>query len=378
MARAQLEKAVLVLLLALLTGAAVAKPTGAGVRIKELCRLGGVQDNALVGYGIVTGLAGTGDSVRSLSTLQSVSNVLLRFGVKVPETAIRSRNAAGVMVTATLPAYAQPGDKIDVNVTSLGDARSLLGGTLVLTHLAGPDQRIYALAQGQVSVGGYRYALNGNLAQKNHPTAGIVASGATVEQSVPNTILDETGAVHLVLKDPDLTTANRIATSLNQTFQAGLATAVSPARVRLRVPDHRQANLMAFLTQAEGTVVVPDQRARVVINERTGTVVSGGDVRVTPVTISHGDLQVAIDTKFFVSQPTFVRGALPGVSTEVVPETTIEVREVAPISVTLPNNSSVAELVAALNKVKATSRDVITILQAMKRAGALHADLIVQ
>lgn len=349
-----------------------------GVRIKELSRIADEHDNAIVGYGLVTGLAGTGDSARSFQTMQSLRNLLRRFDVVVPEGQVRSRNTAAVMVTATLPAYSQPGDKLDVNVTSLGDARSLLGGTLVLTHLVGPDSSTYALAQGPVSVGGFKYDLNGNVVQKNHPTAATIPAGATVERTAGTALLTREGKIWYVLHDPDFTTASRIAEALNDRLGPGRAKAVDAARVWVTTSATDQANLVAFLTRIENTVVTPDRPARVVINERTGTVVSGGDVRISQTTISHGDLKVEIDTEFFVSQPLLVRQTGPGVRTQVVPQTTIQVVEQEPISVSLPKDTSVADLVAALNKVKATSRDIITILQAIKRAGALHAELIIQ
>lgn len=349
-----------------------------GVRIKELCRLAGAKDNALVGYGIVTGLAGTGDSSRSAQTFRSIKNLLLRFGVNVPTDQVRTRNAAAVMVTTTLPAYAQLGDKLDINVSSLGDARSLVGGTLLLAHLEGPDQQIYALGQGPLSVGGFKYDLNGNIIQKNHPTSAIIPNGATVERSIQTKMLDDEGFVHYVLYDPDIATASRVADTLDRKLGDGRARAVDAARVRIRVSDDERSNLVRFLTKVEDTLVIPDGRARVVVNERTGTVVSGGGVRIAPITISHGDLHVAISTEFFVSQPSLVAETGSGVRTQVVPQTDVEVVEELSMNVVLPKESSVAELVMALSKVRASSRDIITILQGIKRAGALHAELIVQ
>lgn len=349
-----------------------------GIRIKDLARLGSARDNALVGYGLVTGLAGTGDSPRSTATQQSISNTLLRFGVNVPTDHLRSRNAAAVMVTTTLPAYARPGDKLDVNVTTLADARSLVGGTLLLTHLIGPDGRIYALAQGPLSVGGFHYDLNGNLVQKNHPTSASIPDGATVERSVDAPIADARGTVEFVLDAPDFTTANRIADALNGSFGFSTAQAIDARRVEILVPQSRQSNVVSFITDAENLVIAPDQRAKIVINERTGTVVSGGNVRISPVSITHGNLKVAISTEFIVSQPMAVIETGPGVRTAVVPQTAIEATEAGSVSVTLPVESSVGDLVGALNRVRATSRDIITILQAIKRAGALHAELIIQ
>lgn len=349
-----------------------------GIRVKDLCRVVGVRTNSLVGYGIVTGLAGTGDSIRSRATLQSIANTLLRFGVKVDPEQIRSRNVAAVTVTATLPAFSRPGDMLDANVTSIGDARSLVGGTLVRTHLEAANGRTYALVQGPVSVGGYTYDLNGNVVQKNHPTSGVVANGAMVERPVSTQVVSEEGFVELKLHNPDFTTAGRISQAVNRELGSGLAHAIDAGRVRVRVPQQAQGNQVAFLMRMEGIPIVPDQRAVVVINERTGTVVSGGDVRISQVTISHGDLKVSIVTDFLVSQPLLVRQVPEGVRTQVVPDTKIDVREESGVTVSLPAETTVADLVAALRKVKTDTRDVITILQAMRRAGALYAELVVQ
>lgn len=361
-----------------LSAQTLAAPEPAATRIKDLCRIAGAVDNSLVGYGLVTGLAGTGDSVRSATTVQSIRNVLLNFGVNVDASQVRSRNVAAVSLTATLPAYTHAGDKLDVNVTSMGDARSLVGGTLLLTNLTGPDGKIYALAQGPVSVGGFQYDLNGNLVQKNHPTAGNIPAGATVERALETYMVDTAGFVNYLLHDPDITTANRITQSLNQHFGPGTARAVNAAKISVSVPADARDNPVAFLTRVEGLSVIPDRRAKIVVNERTGTVVSGGNVSIAPVSITHGDLTVIISTDFTVSQPTFVRQTGEGVRTQVVPETSIDVDEEKSLSISLSSNTNVADLVATLNKVKATSRDVITILQAIKRAGALHAELIIQ
>jgi flagellar P-ring protein precursor FlgI len=355
-----------------------AQDGGEGIRISELARLAGAKENSLIGYGLVTGLARTGDSPRSEATLQSIRNTLLRYGVNVPLDMVRSRNAAGVMVTATLPAYAQPGGKLDVNVTSIGDARSLVGGTLLLTHLIGADQRVYALAQGPVSVGGFSYDLNGNLVQKNHPTAASIPGGATIERNVPTRMLDGTGAVRYVLHEPSFATATRVADSINALGMGATARPLDAAVVEIALPPGAESNVVAYLTRIEDARVTPVFPARVVVNERTGTVVSGGNVRISPVSITHGDLNVSIRTEFLVSQPSFVYRTGPGVRSVVVPDTTIDVEEEQPIDLNLPNGSTVGELVSALNKVKATSRDVITILQGIKRAGALHAELIIQ
>lgn len=349
------------------------------IRLKDLSRPKDERPNALVGYGLVTGLAGTGDNPGNKLTSQTVSNLLQNMGIDVPQEALRSRNAATVMITASLPRYSQSGDLLDVNVTSLGDARSLVGGTLLLTPLKGPDGRIYALAQGALSVGGYKYDLNGNVVQKNHPTAGNVPNGAIVERSAGDSSYAANGSVEYVLFEPDLTTVERIVSRINAE-RSGTASVIDPGRYRVDIPMESRSRPFDFLAPLETLSVAPDQRARVVVNERTGTVVSGGDVRVSQTTISHGDLIVAITTTYNVSQPYALFGDLEtdSVRTQVVPETRIDVTERDPVAVNLPTDSTVAELVAALNRVKASSRDIITVLQALKTAGALRAELVIQ
>lgn len=367
-------------LLAMVSAVVLAVPTAAsGVRIKDLGRIDGVRENMISGYGIVSGLAGTGDSVRSAATVQSVANALREFGVNIAPAQVTSRNVAAVLVTATLPAFARAGDKLDVNVSSVGDARSLLGGNLLMTPLLGPDHRVYALSQGALSVGGYKFDLNGNVVQKNHPTAGIISDGAVIEAEVGTKILNSVGSVHLLLSDPDYTTASRIAEAVNATFATGMAMAIDAGRVEIRVPEGQRTQLVDFVARLESINVDPDVKARVIVNERTGIVVSGGEVTLSKVSVAHGDLKVTIVTDYLVSQPggLLLRPSI-GIRTEVVPRTRIEANESPTSTVSLATGATVAELVAALNKVKTTTRDIIAILQSIKRAGALHADLIIQ
>ena len=349
------------------------------VRLKELGRLDGWRENALVGYGLVTGLAGTGDSFRNRATGQSISNLLSQFGLNLGSGEVQSRNVAAVMVTASLPPFGRAGGRVDVTVTSLGDARSLVGGVLLLTPLKGPDARIHALAQGSVSVGGYKYDLFGNVVQKNHPTSGAVPGGAVIEVGVNTQVVSNTGTVTFVLNDPDYTTASRVAEAINRAFGEPIARPRDAASVQVSVPEPGTESV-TFLQRVENVAVSPDQRAKVVVNERTGMVVSGGDVRISKVTIAHGDLKVSITTDYNVSQPyPYLYGGYgPGARTAVVPQTRIEVGEVETQSVSLAANTSVADLVLALNKIKTTPRDMISILQGMRTAGALHADLIIQ
>jgi flagellar P-ring protein FlgI len=369
----------LVVLVAVLAGGAAA--ADGSVRLKDLGHIEGAQDNALVGYGIVTGLAGTGDSPRNQATRQSIANLMSGFGMNVPNDQIQSRNVAAVVVMATLPAYSRTGSRIDVTVTSMGDARSLLGGTLVLTPLKGPDDRIHALAQGPVSVGGYRYDALGNLVQKNHPTVGRVPEGASVELAVATHDVSPDGRAVFALDEPDYTTANRIADSINSRFEQQIARARDASAIDIFVPPVVAGqSAVSFMTRLENIEVEPDQRARIVINERNGLVVSGGDVRISQVTITHGDLKISVVTDYTVSQPYPGIGAAPGpgVRTTVVPQTHLDVDEAEMHSVSLGRDSTVSDLVQALERIKTSPRDMISILQGIKTAGALHADLIIQ
>jgi flagellar P-ring protein precursor FlgI len=359
----------------------------ASVRIKEIAHIDGIRENALVGYGLVVGLAGTGDTARSGPTTQSIANTLTRFGVRITPDEVSSRNIAAVVITATLPRFPNAGDKIDVNVASMGDARSLVGGTLMLAPLRGPDDKIYALAQGPISVGGFRYDAFGNVVQKNHPTVGQIPGGATLEESLHTPIVSPAGNLYVVLEDPDYTTAARVAETINAGLPATAdrdghvsvrARAVDASRILVHLTSEEQANLVGIVEKIETATVVPDQVARVVINERTGTVVSGGDVRIGDVTITHGELKVTVATDFLVSQPLVLGRAGSGVRTAVVPDADIKVSEEDKPVVNLPSGTSVADLVFALNKIKVSPRDIISILQGIKRAGSLRADLIIQ
>jgi flagellar P-ring protein FlgI len=368
--------AALVMSVALASPSVPAAAPADTVRLKDLGRLDGWRENHLVGFGVVTGLAGTGDSSRSRATRQSLANIMSNFDMTISADQINSRNVAIVSVMAALPPVTRRGDRVDVVVTSLGDARSLVGGTLLLAPLKGPDGKVYALAQGPVSIGGYRYDQNGNVAQKNHPTVGTIPGGAQVEAEVLARSMRDDGSLDFVLGQPDYTTAQRMAAAINRMF--GVHTATVKDSGAIRVQPAAYADLPAFLSQLESLEVTPDVRARVVINERTGTIVSGGDVRISKVTVAHSDLKVSVVTDFAVSQPIVVGRPGPGLRTTVVPNTRINVDEGAGGVVEVPNRSSVAELVSALNRINASTRDIIAILQGIKAAGALHADLIIQ
>lgn len=378
--RALLAKAPLVRLACLACLALPPAPAAAeAIRVKDLGKLKGWRDNALVGYGIVTGLAGTGDSPSTRSTRQALSNAFTQLNLAVPADQVQSRNVAVVMVQATLPPFAREGDTLDVTVTSAGDARSLLGGDLLLTPLQGPNGRVYALARGPLSVGGYRYDANGNVVQKNHPTTGSVPNGATVEVGVRAQVLGSGNELTFVLADPDYATAHRVALAVNAALGRELARAQDASGIDIQVPEEQRGALAAFVARVEAVSVEPDRRARVVINERTGTVVSGGDVTISRVAISHGDIKVSITQQNVASQPGgFLVRPGPGVQTAVVTNTRVEVDEHRGPTFLEPGQHSVADLVQALVKLKTSTRDIISILRAIKAAGALHAELVVQ
>jgi flagellar P-ring protein precursor FlgI len=352
------------------------------IRIKDIGKMSGWRENALVGYGLVTGLAGTGDSSRNRATRQSLANMLSRFDVAIAIDDVQSRNVAAVMVTASLTPFGRVGDALDVTVTSIGDARSLVGGSLILAPLKGPDGRIYALAQGPVSVGGYKYDMNGNVLQKNHPTVGLVPNGATVEVGVAGASAAEAAALPstltFVLTDPDYTTATRVASAINAVAGPDTANARDASGIEIRIPESRRTHLADFLTVIENARVEPDRRAKVVVNERTGTVVAGGDVRISKVAVSHGDIKVSIVTDNAVSQPLFARQAGPEVRSTAYSNSRVNVDETAETAFVAPTSNTVADLVQALTRIKTSTRDIISILQAVKAAGALHADLVIQ
>jgi flagellar P-ring protein precursor FlgI len=348
------------------------------VRLKDLGKFAGWRENSLVGYGLVTGLSGTGDSGNNKATRQAIANMLSQFDVTVTPDEVLSRNAAAVMITATLPPFASEGSTIDVTVTSMGDARSLAGGSLLIAPLKGPNNKIYALAQGPVSVGGYKYDMNGNVAQKNHPTVGSIPAGATVELGVNAKIINASGIVTFTLASADYTTSSRVAATINDAFGRNIATARDAEKIEIEVPESNRSQLVDFVTWIEKLNVEPDRRARVVVNERTGTVVSGGDVRIARVVISHGDLKVSIVTDNTVSQPNLVRQTGPDVRTETIANSRIDVRENNETGFVSASNNTVADLIQALTRIKTNTRDIISILRAVKAAGALHAELVIQ
>jgi len=371
-----MKKPLLYMALAAVLGAS---PANSAVRIKDLARFDGVREQPIIGYGLVVGLSGTGDSQRSVATLQSVSNMLREFGLTVPPYAVTSRNVAAVIVTADMPGAVRAGDRFDVNVAALGDARSLAGGTLLMTPLMANNKVAYAMAQGPLAVGGYKFEQRGTSAQKNFPTAGTIPEGAIAERTLAPEVVSNTGALELLLDSPDYTTATRVAAAINSEVAFGTASAVDSGRVRVSLGARDPAATVVMMARIEGIAVDPDLPARVVVNERTGTVVSGGDVYLSAVTITHGDLKVSITERLAVSQPGGIFfGGADGVRTVAAPEATVRVHEDEAQAVSLGTGATIAQLVEALRAIKVSSRDVIAILQGIKRAGALHAELVIQ
>jgi flagellar P-ring protein precursor FlgI len=348
---------------------------GHQARIKDVATIEGIRDNQLVGYGLVVGLRGTGDSSQTVFPAQTLISALERMGITVPQSGANSasnmqvKNMAAVFVVATLPPFSRPGYKMDITVSSAGDARSLEGGILLMTPLYGPDGQIYAQAQGSLVLGGYMATGGGNTKLSNHPTTGRVPGGALVERQVPFE-LKQMRVVSVVLNDADFHTAERMAASIDKMLGARRSRVIDSRRVEVTpLPDEEMA---ALLDKVEGVEVEVYPRARVVVNERTGTVVIGGTVRLQPVSILHGGLSVNVVSVNEVSQPNALS---TGGTTQVVQQTTVQAVDKPVNRIDLKEGATVEDLVQELQRTGAGARDVISILQAMKEAGALEADL---
>jgi flagellar P-ring protein precursor FlgI len=344
----------------------------AATRLKELATLEGVRDNQLMGYGLVVGLKGTGDRTQTLFSAQSVANLLERMGLTVNPAVIQVKNTASVMITAVLPPYAQVGSKIDVTVAAMGDSQSLQGGILLMTGLRGPDGQVYAVAQGATVLGGYAVsgAAGGAGATQvvNHPTVGRIPDGAIVEVAPPTVKISN--SVRLQLRQADFTTAARVAEAINKRFGSA-ASAESAGVVSVSLPAEFQKTPTEFVAALEALTVDTDRLSRIIINERTGTIVMGKDVRIAPVAVMQGNLTVAVQTVLNVSQP----NALAGGTTQATPQVEVEAKEERARDILLKEGATVEELVRALSAIGSTPRDIIAILQNMKSAGALDADL---
>ncbi len=356
----------------------VARPAAfaEGVRIRDLVMVSGARDNQLVGYGLVAGLAGDGDK-DPVYTKQTIANLLMRYGINVPPATLSSKNVAVVMVTADIPAFVKPGSRIDVQVASMGDAKTLQGGVLLQTPLLGADNKVYAVAQGPLSIGGFTAGsggAGGATVTKNHPTVGQIVSGALVEREIPTTIVHD-NVVELLLREPGFTSAARMALAINDAFRTNAAAALDSTTVRVQMPEVWQAAPVDFIARIEGVEVTPDSPARIIINERTGTIVATARIRISSCAVAHGNIIVNVASTLTASQPTAFseRGR-----TVVTPSTTTEATEAKSSLVALPEMPTVEKVASALNALGVTPRDVMAIFQAMKQAGALQAELLIR
>ena len=348
------------------------------VRIVDMTRIEGMRTNQLSGYGLVVGLNGSGDSSSNQATVQSIANVLDEYGIEVGADQVESQNVAAVIVTATLPAYAYSGDQIDVTVNSIGDADSLQGGTLLQTPLEAANGDIYAVAQGPVSIGGYNVeGGGGNSQRQNHPTVGMIPSGALVEREIEANLNKE--EFTYILNQPNFTTARYMSQAINDQFEylsesSKIAKALSPARVKVKVPTEYENQPVNFISQINNLEVRSSMNAKIVINERTGTIVMGHNVRISTVSVAHGNLTVTISTTEEVSQPE----PLSEGETETTEETDITVEQEEAHMTVVESRGTIQNLTTALNTIGATPRDIIAIIQQIKAAGALHAELEIQ
>jgi flagellar P-ring protein precursor FlgI len=343
--------------------------------VRDLVMVAGARDNQLVGYGLIAGLANDGDK-DPIYTKQTVANMLQRYGINVPPTTISSKNVAVVMVTADIPAFIKPGQRLDVQVASMGDAKSLQGGVLLQAPLFGADNKVYAVAQGPVSVGGFSAGTGGGggaTVTKNHPTTATIIGGAVVEKEIPTEIVHE-NSVELLLRDPDFTSAARLAAAVNGVF-TNSARALDSTTVRVQLPEGAQLSPVDFIARLESVEVTPDAPARIIINERTGTIVATAHIQISSCAIAQGNITINVASTLDVSQPSPFSSTG---TTTVTPRTDTQVTENKSAIIALPELPTVEKIASALNTLGATPRDVMAILQAMKQAGALQAELIIK
>ena len=343
------------------------------VRLKDVVSMQGPEALPLMGYGLIVGLNKTGDRRQTIFSTQSLANILQQLGLSVRPGEVKVENIAAVLVTASLPVYARAGVRLDVTASSIGDARSLQGGTLLATALRGPNGQVFALAQGPLSIGGFGGGAGGNSVAVNHLTVGRVPNGALVQQGSGIT-MGITDVVPLSLREPDFATAVRVAGAINADLGEGRAKVLDPGTVAVAVPTQYRDALPDLMARLEALTVISDTPARVVINERSGTIVVGANVRIAAAAVAHGNLSVRISTKFEVSQPNAL--ARTG-DTVVVPNTNVDVREGTARLVSLEEGTTLDSVVRALNTLGATPRDIIAIMQALKAAGALHAEIVI-
>jgi flagellar P-ring protein FlgI len=371
MGRRLLKVAAAMVVLMLAQSAQATDDLGQKVLLRDITTIAGVRDNPLIGYGIVVGLHGTGDTQQTLFTTQTLANVMQRMGVQTTPLTIMVKNVAAVFVTASLPPFSRSGMKVDVTVSSIGDAKSLAGGILLLTPLRGPDGEVYAAAQGPLTLGGYSAGSSGNTKEVNHSTVGLVPEGATVERDAALDLSRFT-TVSLMLRDADFTASHDVAAAINHEFGRHVASAIDSRRIDVSVAGAGAASVTELISRMQNLSVSFHPAAKVVVNERTGTIVMGGDVKLSPVSILHGNLTIEVTTVLTVSQP-------PPLSkqgeTVVVPEKTVQAKE-GPIGrIELAEGARVDQLIDGLRAIGATARDVVAILQAIKAAGGLRAEL---
>lgn len=342
-----------------------------GARLKDIASLKGVRINQLVGYGLVVGLNGTGDGAGTKFTTQSLVNMIERLGIHTLADQVKIANVAAVMVTADLPPFARKGSRLDITVSSIGDSKSLQGGNLLLTPLKGADKQVYALAQGPLLVGGFATSgASGGGVQKNHPTVARIPDGATIEREI-NFDFNSMESLTIALHQPDFTTALRVARAINSQLDQPSAFPADAGTIRLKVPDDYKDRLVSLVASLEQLEIEPDAKARIIMSERTGTVVMGENVKISSVAIAHGNLSVQIKERKEISQPNpFSQG-----QTTVVPDSKISIREEDNRLIMLPRGASLGEVVRALNAIGVSPRDLITVFQAIKASGALQAEL---
>jgi len=341
------------------------------VLVRDITTIEGIRENPLVGYGIVIGLRGTGDRQQTVFTTQTLANVLQRLGVQIPAPLVQVRNVAAVIVTATLPSFARPGTTLDVTVSSVGDAKSLEGGVLLLTALHGADGQVYAGAQGPLTLGGYSAGSSGNSKQVNHATVGRVPEGGIVERD-SSIDLSHLATLSFILRDPNFAATRDVAAAINKEFGKTVASAQDSRRIDVSVAQSGDVSVPSLISKIQNLAISFHPVAKVVMNERTGTIVMGGDVKLAPVSVLHGDLTVEVTTKFAVSQPQpFSKNG----DTKVIRDTDVTAQEEPARSIRLSEGANVEELINGLHSMGATAHDIVAILQAIKAAGGLQAEL---
>ncbi len=338
--------------------------------LREVANLQGVRGNMLLGYGLVVGLKGTGDTIQSKFTIQSLANLMARQGIAIPTTGVNVKNVASVMVTAELPAFARPGQRVDITVSSNGDAGSLAGGTLLMTPLQGPDGQVYVVGQGPILVGGFSVATAGASNSKNHPTAGRIPEGGLVEREVGGNFNDRK-VLRYSLQEEDFTTAVRVVKAINTELPSASARALDSRTIEVPIPAEFQGRTVELVARLENLPIQLQSKARVVVNEKTGTVIMGADVKIGAVSIVQAGLSISVTSKSQVSQP----APLSKGKTTTTTTSAIKVEEEKPKAFTLEPGTTVGRLAEILNNVGVTPRDLVAILQAMKDAGALNAEL---